>query len=236
MDIIRRKSGLSGNQLKILALVAMTCDHMGKQLYPEWILLQIIGRLAFPIFAFMVAEGCRYTHNRRSYLFSMVKIAGFCQIVYFLAMDSLYQCILVTFSLSILLIYCMDNAQKKRSLSAWIVFVSVCAGSWWICVILPSLLDKVLPGTDFAIDYGIWGVLFPVLVYLGKSREQKALLAGIALVSLGISMQGIQWYGLASLPLLWFYNGERGRWRMKNFFYFYYPLHLFVIYLLGLVL
>lgn len=57
-------AGLTGNQLKLLALIAMTCDHVGLQLLPQFIILRIIGRLAAPLFAYMIAEGCRYTHNR----------------------------------------------------------------------------------------------------------------------------------------------------------------------------
>ena len=57
--------GLTGNQLKLIALVTMTIDHIGMQLFPRVRLLRIIGRLAFPIFAYMIAEGCRYTRNRR---------------------------------------------------------------------------------------------------------------------------------------------------------------------------
>ena len=62
------KGFISGNQLKIIALVAMTWDHMGKQLFPQIGWLQIVGRLAFPIFAYMIAEGCAYTKNRKKYL------------------------------------------------------------------------------------------------------------------------------------------------------------------------
>ena len=72
------KSGiLSGNQLKIIALVAMTCDHVGKELLPAYEFLQIMGRLAFPIFAYMIAEGCRYTRNRKKHLLQVASLALF---------------------------------------------------------------------------------------------------------------------------------------------------------------
>ena len=50
----------TGNQLKIIALVTMTCDHVGMQIFPQLIWLRIIGRLAFPIYAYMIAEGCAH--------------------------------------------------------------------------------------------------------------------------------------------------------------------------------
>ena len=96
--------GLTGNQLKILAMIAMTCDHVGLQLLPQYPILRLIGRLALPIYGYMVAEGCRQTRDRKNYLLRMAAMALLCQVVYFFAMGSLYQCILVTFSLSICLI------------------------------------------------------------------------------------------------------------------------------------
>ena len=87
---------MNGNQLKIVALLAMTCDHVGKQLLPQMEILQIVGRLAFPIFAYMIAEGCRYTKNRRKYLSVMFLVALMCQVVYFIFLNSIYQCIFVS--------------------------------------------------------------------------------------------------------------------------------------------
>ena len=99
MQIQTKKfAGLTGNQLKLLALIAMTCDHVGLQLLPQFIILRIIGRLAAPLFAYMIAEGCRYTHDRGRYLGRLLGMAALCQIAYFAAMRSLYQCIFVTFS------------------------------------------------------------------------------------------------------------------------------------------
>lgn len=116
----------SGNQLKVIALIAMTCDHVGKELFPQYELLQIIGRLAFPIFAYMIAEGCRYTKNRRKHLLSVAGLALICQLVYFVAQGSLYQGILVTFSLSICMIYVIDHAKSKRTASGWLAAGAVC--------------------------------------------------------------------------------------------------------------
>ena len=60
--------GLSGNQLKLIALITMTIDHVGAYLLPQFTILRIIGRLSMPIYAFLIAEGCRHTHDRRKYL------------------------------------------------------------------------------------------------------------------------------------------------------------------------
>ena len=62
---------LSSNALKLIALVCMTVDHIGFLLYPHLHILRIIGRVAFPIFAYMIAEGCRYTSNRLRYFITI---------------------------------------------------------------------------------------------------------------------------------------------------------------------
>lgn len=218
------RPGLTGNQLKILAMIAMTCDHVGLQLLPQVGFLRIIGRLALPIYAYMIAEGCRYTHDRRAYLLRLAGLAAVCQVVYFVAMGSLYQCILVTFSLSVCLISLADRAKARGSFLG--LFFGVVA-VFFLCTVLPELL----PRTDFAIDYGLTGVLLPVLIYEGGT---PGLAAGLLLLALAHG--GTQWYALAAVPLLMRYNGQRGKWRLGKFFYWYYPAHLVVIYLLSLVL
>ena len=77
----KKFAGFTGNELKLIALVSMTCDHVGLQLLPNVLFLRILGRLAFPIFAYMIAEGCRYTRSRKKYLLRMVSLAAVCGIL-----------------------------------------------------------------------------------------------------------------------------------------------------------
>ncbi|MBQ8296818.1 MAG: hypothetical protein IJX77_03445 [Ruminococcus sp.] len=223
---------LSGNQLKILALITMTCDHAGRELFPELTILQIIGRLAFPIFAFMIAEGCRYTKNRRKYLFSMAGLGLLCQTVYYFAENSLYQCVLITFSLSIVLIYALDNASKRNSAASWTLCVLSFITAAFICVFLPEILTD----TDFAVDYGFFGVLLPVFVYLGSDKLQQLCLACIPLIFISLELGEIQWFSLAAVAVLATYSGKRGKLKMKYLFYIYYPLHLTAIYAISNIL
>lgn len=223
---------LTGNQLKIIALIAMTCDHVGLQLFPRLEVLRIIGRLALPIYAYMIAEGCRYTRDRKNYLLRLLALAAVCQVVYFVAMGSLYQCIMVTFSLSVALIYLLDRAVGKKDVTS-ILLAALGAGTvYCLCEVLPGILSH----TDFEIDYGIFGVLLPVLVYFGRDKWQKILLLGAGLALLALDLGGIQWWSLATLPLLALYSGKRGKWRIGTFFYLYYPLHLAAIYAISLIL
>lgn len=226
-----QKPGLTGNQLKIIAMLAMTCDHVGLQLLPQFDVLRIIGRLALPIYAYMIAEGCRYTHSRGKYLLRLTGLALVCQVVYFGAMGSLYQCILVTFTLSVCLICAVDNARKHRDARAVFLALGVLLGICFVCLILPMLLHQ----TDFDVDYGIWGVLLPVLVYFGKTKWRKLALLTLGLILLAAAYGGVQWWALAAVPLLMLYSGRRGKCHMGTLFYLYYPLHLVVIYGLSLL-
>lgn len=221
--VVQNKPGLTGNQLKILAMIAMTCDHVGLQLLPQYGFLRIIGRLALPIYAYMIAEGCRHTRNRKKYLLRMAAMALLCQIVYFAAMGSLYQCILVTFSLSVCLIYLWDGWKQRGT--GW-RFYGALMITFFLCVVLPDLWH----GTDFAIDYGIWGVLLSLMIYVGST---KGLVIGLILLALDYG--GSQWWALAAVPLLMLYNGQRGRANIGKLFYWYYPLHLVAIYGLSLL-
>ena len=226
-----RFPGLTGNQLKLIALITMTIDHIGMMLFPRVRVLRAIGRIAFPIFAFMIAEGCRYTRNRRKYLLSMVSLAAICQVVYYFAMDSLHMSVLVTFSLSIGLIYLLDRYDPQQRGSQLGFFLGLC-GVFFLCYIAH---DVLFPKSDFGIEYGLWGVLLPVFTYFG-SKKQKALpyfAAGLALLNL--TWGGIQLYSLAAIPLIALYNGKRGKRKMKYLFYIYYPAHLVAIYFLSLL-
>ena len=220
--MLQVKTGLTGNQLKILAMLFMTCDHVGLQLFPQAVWLRWIGRLALPIYAFLIAEGCRHTRSRKRYLLRLASMAALCQTVYFFAMGSLYQCILVTFSLSVALIWLAELSEDGKT---WLLFVSM-AGVFFLCVVLPDLLT----GTDFAVDYGLSGVLLPLFIYFGGT---KGMLAGLTILALNHG--GSQWLAFAAVPLLLCYNGQRGNANIGRLFYWYYPLHLAVIYGISLI-
>ena len=215
--------GLSGNQLKLIALITMTLDHIGAYLLPQFRILRIIGRLAMPIYAFLIVEGCHYTKNKFKYLGLMALLAIGMQVVYYLVMESLKRCILVTFSLSISLIYALQYVEKKKNLWSCLVFFTTLVGVYFISVKLPGYI----PG--FSVDYGFKGVLLPVFISLGTNKQQRLLGAAVGMCYLA-SGGTTQWYSLLTLPLLALYSGQRGKGDYKYLFYIYYPLHLAVIY------
>lgn len=225
--MVSPKSGLTGNQLKIIAMIAMTCDHVGVQIFPQLLWLRIIGRLAMPVYAFMIAEGCRHTRDRKKYLLRLLGMGALCQVVYFVAMGSLYQCILITFSLSVCLISLLDQVEKEKTSANWGKLFAGTVLIFFLCVVLPDLLQ----GTDYEIDYGLAGVLLPVLIYGAGTR---GLLLGLALTALKYG--GAQWLAFLAVPLLLCYNGQRGTANIGKLFYWYYPIHLVVIYAVSLLL
>ncbi len=218
---------LTGNQLKIIAAIFMTADHLGLMVFPSVAFLRIIGRLAFPIFAYMIAEGFSYTKSRKKYLLKMVVFGAAFQVVYFAAARSLYQGVFVTFSLSVVLCFAADNVLKKGLIKSLLLFGLQAALVFFVTEMLP----QVLSGTDFCVDYGFFGVMLPVAVFMARKKRDKLICFFSVLILLSASFGGIQWWCLFSVPLIALYNGERGRIKMKNFFYLYYPLHLAVLYI-----
>lgn len=216
--------GLTGNQLKLLALITMTVDHVGQVLLPQYPILRIIGRLSFPIYAFMIAEGCRHTRSMPRYLGSVAVLAAVCQVVYWLATGSLYQCILVTFSISIGLLFLLRRAREAGS--PWTALALAAAV---LALFVTEVLPLLLPDTDFGVDYGFLGVMLPVGICLGRSKAQRLGIAALVLLLMGFTIGAVQWFSLLALPLLALYNGQRGRRDIRNLFYFYYPAHLAVI-------
>ena len=221
MPTVQSRFGLTGNQLKIIAMITMTIDHIGAYLLPQLYVLRIIGRLSMPIYAYMIAEGCHYTHDRKQYLLRLAGLALVCQLVYLAVVRSLYQCILVTFSMSVGLVCAVEYMHKKRTPLSAVITIFLFAGVYFVCEQLPGLL----PG--FHVDYGIWGVLLPVIVYFG-GRNIVAFALGTLLLCL--SLGGLQWWAMLTVPLLALYSGQRGKHRLGWVFYLYYPVHLVVIY------
>ena len=218
---MKKHQFLTGNMLKIIAAVSMLLDHGGLLFFPREMGFRIAGRLAFPIFAYMIAEGCRYTRNRWRYWGMIAALAAVCQIVYFVAAGDTYLSVLVTFSLAIPTVFALRKWQAERSW-AWALLTAALVAVIW-------MLNRYLE-----IDYGFWGCMLPVLVAAVPGAPWAGLTAG--LVMLGVTFGGVQWYGLLAVPLLLCYNGRVGKRKMKYFFYIFYPAHLVILQALAWVL
>lgn len=91
---------LTKNQLKILAMVCMTIDHIGAAFFPQAVWLRVIGRLAFPLFSYCIAEGCRYTRNKARYFGSVFACGAVC-VIAFLPFGGFYGNALITHSAAV---------------------------------------------------------------------------------------------------------------------------------------
>ena len=236
-----KKYGLSGNILKIIAALFMLIDHMGLMLFPTYPIFRILGRISFPIFAFMIAEGCHYTKCKWKYFLSIFILGVGCQVAYYIADRTIELGILITFSISILIVFALQFFKQ-----------SFFAKSKKILKILLSLfaLTCLIVGTYFlcknvVVDYGFWGCLAPAFASL--IRKPKGVISPVwdkidnhltrlvlfggclVLIALNSSMKS-QIYSLFALILLLLYSGRRGRFKMKYFFYLFYPLHFAVLY------
>lgn len=220
----RKWQVLNGNDLKLIAAFAMLLDHMGVLLFSDVAILRILGRLAFPIFAFMVAEGCCYTKNKLRHFLLIFGLGFVCQIVYFLSSGDNKLNILLTFSGSVLLIYALQAAYYAENWKKRVLWSQVFAAG----MLLAAVLDQVLQ-----FDYSFWGMMVPVLVSFARLRKfpdwAAVLLLGIGLVLVGAVYAPTQNYALLSLPILLLYSGRPGSHRMKYFFYIFYPAHLVVL-------
>ena len=217
--------GLSGNMLKLMGAAAMLLDHMGLMFFPGNEMFRILGRLAFPIFAFMIAEGAKYTRNRRRYLGQLLALATSCQAVYFLVDGSLYLSVLFTFSLSLGMIFALQNWKRQPSTVSFVLFLASVGATW--------ALNRI-----FTIDYGFFGCTVPVFAALphGTKFDRKEISTaclGLGLLLLAWDIGAWQIWSLAALPLLLLYSGQRGKYRMKYFFYIFYPAHLALLQVLA---
>ena len=217
---------MNATRLKVIGIVSMTIDHIGYFLFPQMTALRIIGRLAYPIFAYMIAEGCRHTRNKVRYLCTVLAIAGVCSAATYFSERSLYQSIFTTFSCAMLLIFAL-HAAKKTAERARKIFCGICVA---VLVFLYFTVFQLCMVPGLETDYGFLGIITPVLVWLGRSKAEKLAGFTIGLCLLSVKLGTVQFFSLVAVILLYFYDGKRGNRSLKWAFYAYYPLHIAVLY------
>ena len=266
METLKKLRIFNSNTVKLLAAFFMLLDHIGVVFFPYNIgLLRILGRISMPLFAFAIAEGCRYTKNKWKHFFLLFGLGAVCQLVYFIFdPTTIYFGILITFSFSTLMIYALQFAKKCtfeekpniiRILCAWLLFFLLVVGVYLFC-------------QKFTVDYKFYGCMLPVFASIFDFHRIPApsilkkmdvlpmrvlcmaipmvfvvLFPEIPILSLNNkAMQPIVPYSLIAIAVLLLYNGEKGKMNMKYFFYIFYPLHLgllegifMVMYFLGLI-
>lgn len=241
---------MSSFVLKLIAAVTMFIDHAGLLLFPDLEFMRILGRLAFPIYAFCIAEGFRYTKNRKLYFLRVFILGLICQIVYTVVDQQLYLGILIVFSISILLMACLDSFKKAmrgqpspvgRKFAEWFRLETLSnTGDRVItgALLAASVLTSLLLCMTVDVDYGFFGILLPVFTSFFEDRPRRLVMFTATLLALSIDLTAggfiYQFWCLLAVPLLAVYNGKPGKYRMKYFFYIFYPAHLVFLYALDL--
>ena len=239
-----RVNRLSANLIKIIAFICMALDHIGYMLFPNEPWLRALGRIAFPLFAYFIAEGCKFTRNKLKHFTLIFCLGVVFEIVYtFVVKGNEPFNIFLTFSLSIMLIYCLDLVkdaiiQKKRIILCILIFFVALSAVIVLCFTL-------------AFDYGIFGVLLPVFVSIPNFRNENApnlakrldnhyikvllLILGLFLLPLFNPFGIFLYWGFLSIQILLLYNCKRGKLNLKYFFYLAYPVHIVIIYFISLI-
>lgn len=229
---MERSRGLDGGVLKGIAAALMLTDHVGAILLPEVLALRCVGRLAFPIFAFFIAEGYAHTRDFGRYFRRLAILAVVSEIPFNLengaVFDPARQNVLWTFCLALLTLRGLEALGRERGFGRW-------AGCGLV------LAAGFAAGELLRTDYGGWGVVTVALLYLcrdGKYAKLWLLLAmaavnGLGMGSLTMPVFGgempIQIFAVAALPVIWLYNGQAGPKGLRRAFYVFYPAHLLVL-------
>lgn len=245
---VHTKRGITGSTLKLIALAAMLIDHVGAvilepiiinnsmtysgltgiaKLYTiDQVMRLTIGRIAFPIYCFLLIEGFQKTSNRYRYAGRLLLFAIVSEIPFDLALadtwlSTNYQNVFFTLFLGLAVMIGVEKV-KLCNLNKWIT------GILDIGILFVGMLTADLLCTD----YGGYGVLCITVLYLFRGNRKRQILAGsIAFVGGDYLCHGSLSELLAPLGfvLISFYNGERGL-KLKYIFYLFYPLHLLVLY------
>ena len=210
------KTNLDTNFLKIIAIVAMILDHIGKAFFPEIQILQIIGRIAFPIFAYCIVVGVIHTSSFKNYLIRLGAFAVVSQLPWMLAFGPTWN-IFFTLFFSALFVY---GIKDKK----------------WICLLISLLAFSLLP-----LDYGFDTVLLLSSIYLLRDKFLLSLIVTSIILAIpflsggdinifGFAL-GMQGFAILAIPFIYFNTNMRLNIN-KYFFYIFYPAHLLMIFLI----
>lgn len=221
---VRKWKGISGSTLKLIAIITMFIDHIGaaiveqlptfsiskgNDLYYIDMILRGIGRIAFPIFCFLLVEGFYHTRDAKKYAFRLFLFALISEIPFDLAfnrqiLEFKYQNVFFTLLIGLLTLMAVKYFETNKIMK------------------IISMLVGIMSAQFLHTDYAGFGVVFILLFYI---LHDKILLRNI------IGSIAVVWELpaiIAFLPIT-LYNGERGI-QMKSFFYIFYPAHLLLLY------
>lgn len=234
---VTNKKYFSGTTLKLIAIITMLIDHFGaiiiqKQLglsmfqeqYESMItiyyILRNIGRIAFPIFCFLIVEGFLHTRNVKKYAFRLFIFALISEIPFDLAFSGKvvfinYQNVFFTLLIGLITIWSLDyiiNIMKDNN--RVLVILTILSISF-IGMLLAYIIKT---------DYSYIGVLLIIIFYTFRyNRKIQCVVGAISFLWEPTS--------IVAFILMYLYNGQRGIKLNKYIFYAFYPIHLFILYI-----
>lgn len=245
---IKKQFGITGSTMKMIAIIAMLIDHIGGAVLWRYLILlsqgitpqsghyigigidydrlvtiyhimRSIGRIAFPLFCFLLIEGFEHTKNVKKYAIRLGIFAVISEIPFDLAfhgkvLEFTYQNVFFTLLIGLLTIWILRIIEQKENLTSWVRIIAN----------LTALFAGMGAATFLRSDYSYIGVASIVILYILRNNRVYQAIGGAIIFSWEICA------AFAFLPVL-FYNGKRG-WNIKYFFYIFYPLHLLLIYII----
>ncbi|WP_025087658.1 TraX family protein [Ligilactobacillus apodemi] len=255
------KKGLTGYQLKVLAMFFMLVDHvntyLGAQMHwPLWV--NFLGRFVAPTFSFLLVEGYFHTRNKRKYLNRLLlgaAVVGVGNIIYnLLTKDYINPIthqpnyylflgphnIFLTLAMQLIMMWSLDNILKKHKrplssvtfvLSSLLMFLFLEGGMYLYPLALIFFIGrKYGKKNPMLLATAIWCLLLLLKAWMNYSSGATASASLYEYLSYDSEFMMI-----AVVPLIWLYNGKRGgngSKAEKYFFYYFYPIHLWIIYLI----
>jgi len=185
-------------------------DHTGYIFFPQYVFLRIIGRIAFPIFAFLIVEGFMHTRDVKKYIYRMIAFALITEIPFDFAFYGTvnwgHQNVLITFTLALLALYIDRQYSRKVGIAA--------------------AFGLALLAEFIGSDYGMFGVIVVMMFYWNYDRFYNKLIFGTATLTLLVSSYQI--FDVMAMIPIGLYNGKKGI-GVKYFFYVFYPGHLLIL-------
>ncbi len=238
--------GMTSLDLHILAMFLMLLDHLWATVVPGQPWMTWLGRIAYPIFAFLIAEGYAHTSNVDKYIRRMLVFALIAELPFNLMYTAswifpFHQNVLWTFLLALLCLKTIDKVCRNRKRYLAFALAAVLTG---VFMLLATLLMT---------DYGGYGLLTVLMFYWFRGPEpwkRAGQAVGLFLINwqfisglnLPVSLLGMEFeipqQGMAVLALIpiWLYNGRQGAHSkgIQLFCYAFYPVHMLVLGLLSM--
>ncbi len=240
--IEKNRVGLNSNQLRILAVCLMLLDHLWGAVINGQAWMTCVGRMAFPIFAFLIAEGYAHTHDWKAYAKRLFWFALISEVPFDYMMEStplfpFHQNVMFTLLLGLLAIHCWELASAAEKTAARLGWSMLCL----LCVLM---------GAVGMTDYGSMGVVTVLLFWVSRTLPYRWIFQLVGMVILNVvTVEGFtflveigpwkydfpqQGFAVLALIFIWLYNGKKGRTSkpLQYAVYAFYPAHMLVLYLI----